>query len=63
MVLPSADSLLDKYNTNSPAQNMAKNEKAQAAMASDRDLTFPDHHAQNIFAKINLGLVNKHENS
>ncbi|OQD61405.1 hypothetical protein PENPOL_c017G04198 [Penicillium polonicum] len=42
---------------------MAKNEKAQAAMGSDRDLIFPDHHAQDIFAKINLGPVNKHENN
>lgn len=54
--------LLDDYNTNSLGQNMAENKTTQAEIASGTGLTFPNHKAQNIFTKINLGPVNEHEN-
>ncbi|CAI7581268.1 unnamed protein product [Penicillium discolor] len=41
---------------------MAENKTAQAEIASGTGLIFPDHKAQNIFTKINLGPVNEHEN-
>ncbi|KAJ5418787.1 uncharacterized protein N7487_002337 [Penicillium crustosum] len=41
---------------------MAENKTAQGEIASGRGCRYPDHGAQNIFSKIKLDPVNKHEN-